>query len=406
MVFSYLYFILNNFSRNRLEQITNGNASLRSRVDRFHETLPRAIHAVVVVEILSKTVFVLCAYSTAIALFGKDGPSGIVATLILSAFWFIFFCRILPAELGTRREEETILLTLPLLGFLGIVLLPIHSLLAPFRKAVVRIVKPSDPKEEAEHIAEEIIDVVGDGEREGLIREDEADMIENIVELRDVDVGEIMTPRTDMHVVEVSTSVRDAVRLAMDVGHSRIPVYEENIDRILGIFYVKEILKQWLNNSLDDLVLREILRKPLLVPETKKVSELLLEFREKKMHIAIVLDEYGGTAGLIAHEDILEEIVGEIIDEYDQDEEKELKLIDENTIDVSARLHIDDLNQETGTNIPESNDYDTIGGYIFSVLGKVPEPGDTVEEGNAKLTVTDVNERSINRIRIHLKKEE
>lgn len=409
MVFSYLYFILNNYSRNRLEQLANGQKNLRTRVDRFHDSLPRVVNAVVAIEIVAKCVFVLCTYITVASFYGQESPNGsatYIVTLLVSSLWFILFCRILPAELGSRREEEAIIRLIPVLRGLGIILYPFHPLLSPFRRTVVGMMKPSDPREEAEQIAEEIIDVVGEGEREGFIREDEADMIENIVELRDVDVAEIMTPRTDMHAVEVSTPVKEAVRLAMDAGHSRIPVFEENIDKVLGIFYVKEVLSHWLNNSLDDLVLTGILRKPLLVPETKKVSELLMEFREQKMQIAIVLDEYGGTAGLVSHEDILEEIVGEIVDEYDQDEEMELKIIDENTLDVSARFHIDDLNNEIGTNIPESNDYDTIGGYIFSVLGKVPEQGDSVREGNAKLTVTDVNERSINRVRIQISREE
>jgi len=404
-VFSYIYFLLNNFSRVKLLQITGEQS--RQRVERILDNLPRILNTVVAVEIMAKTALVLSLWVLISNLFGPDEPAffrpaPLVWTFAVSSLWIVLFCRILPAELGARNEEIVLNRILPFLNSLSIILFPFHALLAPFRRTVVKTLKPSNPEEEAEHIAEEIIDAVDEGEREGYIGEDEADMIENIMELRDAEVSDIMTPRTDMKAVEVETPLKEAIRLAMDLGHSRIPVYREDIDHVIGVLYVKDIMIQWLEDKAEKISLEEIVRSPYFIPETKKISELLLEFREHQIHIAIVLDEYGGTAGLVTNEDILEEIVGEIVDEYDKEETVEIRAIDERTFDVPARLHIDDLNEELGTDISEGKDFETIGGYVFSALGKVPKKGESVTTGNVKLTVTDVGDRRIKRLTVRI----
>ncbi len=400
--FSYAYFLLNNFSRAKLIQITNGNGP-PERIERYLDQLPRTINTTVSIEIAAKIAF---AISTLVFYSRLHGAEVSIAfwpllwTFLTVAFWFVLFCRLLPAELGSHKEEEILVRLLPLLDGLGVCLYPLHLILEPFRRGVSRLLFSDDPEAEAEQITEEIIDAVEEGEREGVIHEDAADMIEAIVELRDSEVFEIMTPRTDMKAIEAETSIHEAVRFAMDVGYSRMPVYREDPDHIVGVLYLKDVINLWIEDRNIDPPLKDVVRKPYFIPETKKVSKLLDEFRKNKIHIAIVLDEYGGTAGLVTNEDILEEIVGDITDEYDPDETAEIRRIDERTLDVAARTHIDDLIKDYGITIPESDDFETVGGFIFSSLGKVPELDEVVEVGNARLVVTDATDRRINRVKI------
>jgi putative hemolysin len=408
VVFSYAYFLLNSFSRARLLQMVTGNEDGEKRIEKFLDLLPRTINVVLVIEIASKIVFILAILVFVAGFFGDSDQLSfwpLAWTFLIVCFWFVFFCRVLPFELGSWQEETIVLRLIPFFGFLGVVFFPVHMVLSPFRKWVDRTLTPSNPEEDAEQITEEIIDAIGEGEREGVIDGDEADMIENIMELRDAEVSEIMTPRTDMKAFEAATPLREAVGLAMKEGHSRVPVFREDADHVIGILYIKDVMTHWLEGDVDTVLLEKIVRKPYFIPETKKTSELMGEFRENKLHIAIVLDEYGGTAGLVTIEDILEEIVGEIVDEYDMEEEVEIRVIDPSTLDVSARVHVSDLNKEHGTNIPESDDFETIGGYIFSALGRVPGKEESVDAGCARLIVTDVGDRTVKRVRVEISRE-
>jgi len=406
--FSYAYFLLNNFSRAKLLQITNGNGTV-GRIKGYLDQLPRTNNIVVSVEIGAKIVFALCVLAFFSRLRGLEASLDfwtLVWTFLTVALWFVLFCRVLPSELGSHKEEEILVKILPLLNGLGFCLYPLHLVVEPFRKGVERFLLPDNPEAEAEQITEEIIDAVEEGEREGVIHEDAADMIEAIVELRDSEVFEIMTPRTDMKAIEASTALGEAVRFAMDVGYSRMPVYEEDPDHIVGVLYLKDVINLWIDDKNSEPSLKTVVRKPYFIPETKKVSNLLEEFRKNKIHIAIVLDEYGGTAGLVTNEDILEEIVGDITDEYDPVEAEEIRRIDETTLDVSAKAHVDDLAKDYGIAIPESDDFETIGGFIFSSLGKVPELDETVVVSNARLVVTDVTDRRIKRLKIFITSED
>lgn len=411
MFFSYIYFLLNNFSGAKLLQLCNNHGSRKhARMESYLEHLPRTFNTVVTIEITAKIIFILATYSVLL----RSGESAekaieftpLLWTFLIGAVWFIFFCRAIPAELGSHREEAILKRLLPVLNAIGLLFLPVHALLGPFQNTVARTFSPADPEAETDQYTEEIIEALEEGEREGVIREEVADMIENIIELRDVDVADIMTPRTDMKAAQTGLSLKEAVKIAMDEGHSRIPVFKEDHDHIVGILYLKDVLKLWLDDPTAAVPLESIARKPYFIPETKKVSELLREFREEKIHIAIVLDEYGGTAGLATNEDILEEIVGEIVDEYDREEEIEIREIEERILDVSGKVHVSEINKEWGTVIPESNDFETLGGFIFAHLGRVPRQGETVEVGNSRLTVTDVGERRINRITVELLEED
>jgi CBS domain containing-hemolysin-like protein len=244
---------------------------------------------------------------------------------------------------------------------------------------------------------EEIHELMNAGEEEGLINEEENEMIRSIFALRDTVVREIMVPRTDMACISLETTFRDLLGSIIDCGHSRIPVFDGTIDNVVGLVYAKDLLKCW---GLDEsaIELKKILRAPYFIPETKNLEELLHEFKKKRIHIAIVIDEYGGTSGLVTIEDLLEQIVGDIQDEYDLEEEW-LVEGDDGTAVVDARLPIEELEEHFGIEI-EREKFDTVGGLIFHLTGRIPAEGEVAQTAAIRLTVLEADERKIKKVRI------
>ncbi|GAI05067.1 unnamed protein product, partial [marine sediment metagenome] len=255
------------------------------------------------------------------------------------------------------------------------------------------------PQEHKEEKQEEFLDGLKQRKMEGVVDEEEQLMIEKVLELSETTAGEIMTPRTDIIAVEVNSDRKTVLETINSAGHSRLPVYEENIDRIVGLIYAKDLLGD-IGQAETDFKLREKIRQSYFVPETKSIRELLHEFQNQKLHIAVVLDEYGGTAGIVTLEDILEELVGEIIDEYEKKPPEPIKQIDENTIEVDARTYVDDLNDKFELNIPEDEDYDTIGGFVLSYLGYIPKTGVNFDYEDLKFTICSAEARRVKVIRI------
>jgi len=273
-----------------------------------------------------------------------------------------------------------------------------QSLVKFFRQMVFRI-RPSSITEkdqikpEMENM-ESICKEIGASESE--LKDEEKKMIFSILEFGETLVKEIMVPRIDMVCVEANTPLEKIKELVKRVGYSRIPLYKDNIDNIIGVLHMKDL---FLEENKEGLDLSSIARKPYFIPETKKIAELLREMKKEKTHIAIVMDEYGGTAGLITMEDILEEIVGEIRDEYDVGEEDLIKKLDEENYRVSAKLSIADLNETLGTDLPEK-EFETVGGYIYDLVGSVPEEGKILESSNLKFTVEKVVGQRIKTVKI------
>jgi CBS domain containing-hemolysin-like protein len=234
-------------------------------------------------------------------------------------------------------------------------------------------------------------------EEEGVLEQDEGEMIRSIFEFGDTVAREIMVPRIDVEAADQERSIAEAVDLAVQAGHSRIPIYQDTIDRITGIFYVKDALR-FLREGRLDIKVREVMRTAYFVPETKKVDELLHEMQARRVHLAVVVDEYGGTAGLVTIEDILEEIVGEIQDEYDV-EEIQIQRVSENEVVVDALMTLDDVNDQLSMTL-EAEDVDTLGGYVYAKLGRVPEKGDEITSDGAVLIVDEIEGNRINRVRI------
>ncbi|HEX8961267.1 MAG TPA: hemolysin family protein [Geobacteraceae bacterium] len=244
---------------------------------------------------------------------------------------------------------------------------------------------------------EEIQELMDAGEEEGIINEEENEMIRAIFALRDTVVREIMVPRTDMACVHADATVREVLATIIGCGHSRIPVWDGTLDNIVGLIYAKDLLKYW---GMDEsaVVLRRVMRPPFFIPETKHLEELLHDFKKRRVHIAIVIDEYGGTSGLVTIEDLLEQIVGDIQDEYDLEEEW-LVEEPEGSVVVDARLPIEELEQYFGIEV-EREKFDTVGGLIFHLTGRIPHVGEETETDNIHLVVLEADERRISKVRI------
>ena len=250
-------------------------------------------------------------------------------------------------------------------------------------------------------VEEQLLRSIEHSQREGGIPAEAAEMLENVVDLRDTDVGEIMTPRTDIEGVEMTNDISSIRKFVLESGRSRIPIFEENLDQIIGILYVKDLVG-FLDAETNGFELKNILRKPIVVPDTKPVQELLADFQKSEVHMAVVIDEYGGTAGLVTIEDILEEIVGEIRDEHDDAESDEpaLNRISETLVEVDGRYNLDDLNDELGIELPEDEEYDTIAGFILANLGHVPKVGEVLEIQHLVITTLKATETQIEKLSI------
>jgi CBS domain containing-hemolysin-like protein len=274
---------------------------------------------------------------------------------------------------------------------------------------VVRRLTGHAGKDHAEALEEELLSVVEDASGEGGIDEAEKQMIEGVVQFRNRTVGQVMTPRTEIEAMELTNDLGKLTATVREIGHSRIPVYQESLDHIVGIFYVKDLMK-WLagegRNTGKAFDLKRLLRPAFFVPETKTIRELLPELLKKRVHIAMVADEYGGTAGLVTMEDIIEEVFGDIQDEYEEPEEEtpEVKVdLAEQTAEIDARAYIDDVNNKIeplNIELPESDEYDTVGGFVTVTLGRIPNAGETFTSERLLVTVLGAEPTRVTRVRV------
>jgi magnesium and cobalt transporter len=249
--------------------------------------------------------------------------------------------------------------------------------------------------ENADDVEKEIQQIIDEGEQRGLISEDEGEMIQGIFSFRDTIAREIMVPRTDTVYAEAATKLPEIIQIIIESGHSRIPIYQDNIDNIVGTLHAKDLLPFW---GTGDMAIHDIMRPPYFIPETKKISEVLKDLRDNKSHMAIVIDEYGGTAGILTLEDIIEEIIGEVMDEYDA-EQKLIIEHEDGSISVNARLDVEKLEDFLQVDLPEG-DFESVGGFIISLIGKVPEVNEKVIYGSLEIVIEAGSSRKIDRVRI------
>lgn len=330
-----------------------------------------------------------------------SGFSTVVITLIMSYFSLVLG-ELVPKKIAMQKSEKMAFMAAPVLTFVAAATRPVVKFLSLSTNGVLRIMG-IDPHADEETVTEEEIRMMVDvGGEKGVIEDSQKEMIDNIFEFDDIDVADIMTHRTDMVCVDVEEGLSEAVKLSIENGFSRIPVYEEDPDNIIGIIYVKDFLK-YVGTSLPKTKsIRDIMREAYYVPETKRCGELFSEMTEKRVQMAVVVDEYGGTAGIVTLEDVLESIVGNIQDEYDQ-ESDEFSIIDDKTFTVDGITDIEEVEEHIGKTFPEG-DYDTIGGYIISVLGFLPQDGEMNEVTfeNIRFTVLNVEDRRIGKVKVEI----
>lgn len=259
-----------------------------------------------------------------------------------------------------------------------------------------------DEDDEEEAFEDEILSMVSEGEHDGFLESDARDMIEGVMELDDNDVASVMTQRTRVDALDEQTAWEEMVRFVVESGRTRIPVYRHKIDNIVGILYAKDLLRESLRRENKRKPLRKLLRDPLIVPETTLLDEMLNKFLHVRTHMAIVQDEYGGMAGVITIEDILEEIVGEIVDETDKDQSDDITILNTNQADVLGTVHIGRINEIMGLELPEDDQFDTISGLIMHQLNEIPRSGRELTVGRVQFNIQEANRRQITSVRITL----
>jgi len=328
-----------------------------------------------------------------------------VLAFLVGVVIFSIFSLAIPDALARYAGERILSRTYGILVACSVATTPIlyvFQLYDGFVRRLVGVPQPT-PQERHEEKQEEFLEDLEQHRMEGAVDAEEQEMIENVLDLRERMADEIMTPRTDMIAVDVEADLPTVLETIRRAGHSRLPVYEGGIDNVVGLIYAKDLLEE-IGKDPADFRLRDRMREVYFVPETKSSRALLREFQRQKLHIAVVLDEYGGTAGVVTLEDILEELVGEIADEYEETPPESVRKIDESTIEVDARMYVKDLNEQYSLDLPDDEDYDTLGGFVFSRLGYVPKVGESFEYKNLKFTIASAEPRRVKRVRIQIQK--
>lgn len=368
--------------------------------------------------IINMCIIMVSAYTTELTIGLSGGstrwvPVSSAAMIVL----VLVVCEVTPKTYGVRRSEMAGLALAPVLLIVHQVIRPVGQLLYAIslwlnRHIVVRLVGGEVVARTTIFSDDEVMEMVSAGEAEGGIAAEEKDMIHGVIEFADKVAREVMTPRTDMVCLPAETSLIDAARLSKETGYSRLPVYVGTVDHVVGIVNAKDMVSALQSPGPSEtaeggamLAVGEIARKPApVVPESKRLGELLPFMQRNRLHMAIVIDEYGGTAGLVTIEDLLEEIFGEIRDEHDFETEP-IRVVDEATLVVNARTSTDEIEDRFGVTLPEG-DFDSVGGFILHQLGRLPVAGDTVRWENLDFAVEAVSENRIQRVRVIRKPQE
>ena len=344
----------------------------------------------------SVAVIVASSMSTVLALRFSPNYGELIATILISLVVLIF-CEITPKTAAVQNPLRWARVFVRPVRITAWLLQPVVWALGAVTNSLVRLVG-GQVKHRGPFVTEEELRLlVSVGEEEGVLEEEETEMIHSIFEFADTTVREVMIPRIDMVTLESDATVDEAVDLALQGGFSRIPVYEESIDNIIGVLYIKDMLKQ-LREGHNDRPIRDLVRPAYFVPETKKLDDLLREIQQKHVHLVIIVDEYGSVAGLVTIEDLVEEIVGDIQDEYDR-EEKLYEKVNEEIYIFNAKINIDEFNEIMDMELADT-DYETLGGFLYAQLDKIPNVGDTITFNDMTFTVLTTRGRRITQVRV------
>lgn len=335
--------------------------------------------------------------------FGNSGKAVLIATILMTIL-ILIFGEITPKLIASNKTAIIAESVIKIVYFLAFILKPFIYLLMLLSKLIGRLLGIEITTSGIMITEEDILSLVNVGKSEGIIEEDEKEMIHSIVSLGETTAKEVMTPRTSMTAFEGNKTIDEVWEQIINEGFSRIPVYDDTIDSIVGILYSKDLL-QYLKDGKTDVAIKNVVRQPYYVPETKSIIEILKEFRKRKVHIAMVLDEYGGIVGLLTIEDLIEEIVGEIRDEFDNEEDF-IKKLSNLSYKVDAMIDIETLNKELDIDLPISEDYETLGGLIIKELGRVCEVGDELNIDNINIKVIELDKMRVSQAIITLEEKE
>ena len=333
-----------------------------------------------------------------------NGIAIVIITIILS-FFTLVFGELVPKRLAMKYYEKVAYGTIGVIRTISIITAPFVKLLTFSTNMVSKIFGVGEAEEEVV-TEEEIKMMIDQGEEKGTIEKGERQLLNNVFEFNDIIVSEVMTPRTDIYAIDINDNVKELLDEMDEFKYSRIPVYEESIDDIKGILFIKDIIKPLKNKEPIDI--KKIMREPYFVPESKDIDELFKEMQQNKVQMAIAIDEYGGTAGLITMEDIIEELVGNILDEYDE-EDPDIKKIDDNTFILSGTLTSYEIKKLFNVEIPEG-DYETLSGYLLDRLGRIPDENEhpVIEDDNLTYKVEEMEDKRIKYVKVckNMNKEE
>ena len=400
------------FSAINLAIVQVSDSALQRRLERggrmaadhwIFKRKPQVDHAVAFLRAIGRVGFFALLLIALVGLGDNEGRltwQNLSTAFVIAASCIWLFTSVISAALARYAAVGLIVATLPLLRVIDFVLRPLVTVAEILDEGVRRLV---GAKMLANESGAELLESIQDTKRQGGIDSASAAIMQNVVELSETLVVSIMTPRTAVEGIEYTDDLAQIRSVIHEEGHSRIPIYEGSLDHVVGVLYVKDLVR-WLGATAPDFCLRPLLRQPIRVPETKRVRDLLKEFQRGKVHMALVVDEYGGTAGLVTIEDVLEEIVGEIRDEHEppSDEDPSIRELAVGRIEADGRCSIAQVNAKLNLNISEDDGFDTIAGFVLSVLGRVPESGAVFESHGARFRVLEATPTLVSKVAIEL----
>lgn len=402
---------LRNFSRSRLQQVCRD----RKNPARFGAILKRDEDTLLACELLALSLFQIAVCLLVVQSLPTDRPPG------LSELWqllglvavSLFTLIAIPWSLSLVIGEWLLYRFWPLLSLLTTLSRPLLAACDGINTFLHRVAGRQDPAPDTVGaFAEEIQSVVDEGQREGVVEVKHGEMLQRVMDLHEQDVQSVMTPRTDIIFLSADASFEQARQTIIDCGHSRLPVVGESPDDVVGMLYARDLLEHARivgtpagetppAANAPPATLRQLTRDPLYVPETTSIESLLERMKASRTHVAMVLDEYGGVTGLVTLEDLLEEIVGSIEDEFDEQPQEQIHRLDDDTADIDGRVHVDELNAAFAFDLPEDGDFDTVGGFVFAELGRIPKTDETFRWRDLEFKVLEADKRRILKLRVH-----
>jgi len=396
--FSSVTYSLREFSRSRFAEYLG-----RHNLDHWYEPITDHINDLIFITAVGRQFSNLMLWMLTFGAFQQTALGAVLrygCTIVVAGIMAVFFSVSVPHSAAHYAGADIVGFFAPVLNGLRIAFSPLAKITHAIDEVIRKALGAHTPGAQSQ-VDEEILSAVEVGEQEGVVDEHEREMIESVIEFRDTVTNHIMTPRSDIVALRIDAGTEEAKNALAQSGHSRIPVFEGTLDHIVGMLHARDLIRH-IGIDAPRLDVRSMMRPALFVAETTPLRNLLDEFRQKQVHIAIVLDEYGATAGVVTIEDIIEELVGEISDEHEPSEPAKFRRIDDRTAEVDARIRTDALNKQIGTQLPEDAEYETLAGFLSSALARIPEKGAVYEHDGVRYTVLDAEPQRVKRVKIEL----